>query len=447
MAILLAGSTGNGKSTLGNFLVNPDDNHIFAGKQTFQAAKSNLPQTQTISTCEFQYGEQTFTAVDTPGLNESAWKDLRHMIDIVEYLRTLESVRACILCTKFDAKIDTQYKTTIAYYSRLLPTLFEGNVVVVMTNFSTDERSVTLRKNQNIDEEKVKENTLAEIKKLAGLSYRPQLFTIDCLPMDTDEREISMKTRKALLDYIAELPPIPTTDLAMAKTEHLKQIDDKECNMIHGEIAGYNKRLKQANDRATEIFTRFEKEEVAKTLLVAELATLRAELEYKDSGACIIAKHWSISRESKLLKALSEDIDITSEWKIVNVRKWTNGKCEWKGEEQTEHRFKGKLQGKFMRGLYASLILETTKRDKYAADVAKLRKRVSDKQKRIDGIEKVLDEIRTEHSEYLDEISDLDRHLDACLERMKALSTNYLSLEQAKDRLLNIQPEVEQHLY
>ena len=432
------GSTGNGKSTLGNFLIDPDKDHIIGDKQTFRTARDNLPQTQIISACKLQHRGQTFTVIDTPGLNESAWKDLRHMVDIVKYLRTLESVGACVLCTKFDAKIDDQYKATIAYYSKLLPTLFEGNVVVVMTDFATDERSVKLRQIKGTDEEKMKENAIAEIKKLAGLSYRPQLFTIDCLPVSEDEREISMETRKAILDYIAKLHPIPTADVVVAKTEHLKQIDDKECGKIHGEIAGYNKRLKQANDQAAETFSKIEKEEVKKSEIVAELSNLRAELQLKDSGDLVIAEHWSLSREWKLFRWLSENVDITSQWKIANVKKWTNGKCEWSNEEVTEKHFKGKLQGNFMRGLYASLSLESTKRDKYATEIAILQEGVSDKQKRLEDIEKALSEIRKEHDEFLDEISDLNQHLNECLKQIRALSTNYLSLKEAKDRLLRI---------
>ena len=438
MAILLVGSTGNGKSTLGNFLVNPNDSHIFADKQTFQTAKNNLPQTKETSASKFQDEEQMFTVIDTPGLNESAWRDLRHMIDVVKSLRTLKSVQACILCTKFDAKIDAQYKATIEYYSRLLPTLFEGNVVVVMTNFSTDERSVTLRQKKSIDEEQMKESAITEIKEIAGLSYRPQLFTIDCLPIEKDEREISMKTRKALLDYIAELHPIATADMVVAKTEHLKQIDDKECGRIHGEVAGYNKRLKQANDRAAETFSKIEKEEVKKSEIVSELVNSEVELGLKDSDDLVVAKHWCVSREWKLLAWLRRNVDIPSQWKIVKVKKWTNGKCEWKEEEKTEKHYKAILQGNFMRGLYASVTLKTTKRDKYAADVAILRKRVSDKRKRIEGIEELLKEIRKEHNEFLDEISDLNRHLNACLEQTRALSTIYLSLEEAEDRLRRV---------
>ena len=46
MAVLLVGSIGNGKSTLGNFLLNPHEDHIFGKKQTFKTAQTSRPETQ-----------------------------------------------------------------------------------------------------------------------------------------------------------------------------------------------------------------------------------------------------------------------------------------------------------------------------------------------------------------------------------------------------------------
>ena len=50
MAVLLIGSTGNGKSTLGNFILNPEDKHMY-DDQTFITARSNLPETQKVHIC------------------------------------------------------------------------------------------------------------------------------------------------------------------------------------------------------------------------------------------------------------------------------------------------------------------------------------------------------------------------------------------------------------
>ena len=429
MAILLVGSTGNGKSAFGNFLVNPDKDHIFGQKQTFRTARANLPQTQIISVGTFRHeGKTQFTVVDTPGLNESASKDLSHMIDIVKKLRSLETIKACVLCTKFDAKIDAQYMATIRYYSKLLPTIFEGNVVVVMTNYATDERSVMVRQQQGIDEEQMKENTITKLKKIAGISYCPQLFTIDCLPFMPEECEISLKTRNAILDYIATLRVIPTKTLLVAKTDCLKERHEKQVEKLHGEISGYNQRLKQANVKAKQALDKIEKEELKKSQLDAELSQLQDEIDLKDTDELAAAEHWSVRCESKKFSSLSRDVDLTSPWELANVKKWTNGECEWKNEEQTLYRYKGQLKGKFRRGLYASVTLETPKKKKYATELATLRSRIQDKEKLIGSVRNLLAEMNSKHKDFNDEIKVLKQHCEEKLQQVKALSTNYLYL-------------------
>ena len=106
------------------------------------------------------------------------------MMEVVKVLKCIEEISACILCIKFDAKIDTQYRATVNYYRDLLPTVFEGNILIVLTNFATDKRSIKLREVQNIDVNAVVQNTAAEVA--SGLPYIPQVFLIDSLPLDID---------------------------------------------------------------------------------------------------------------------------------------------------------------------------------------------------------------------------------------------------------------------
>ena len=67
------------------------------------------------------------------------------MIGIVEQLEKEQEITACIIVVKFDSKIDTQYRKTIEYYSQLLPSLFEKNVFIVMTDYATDPRTIAMR--------------------------------------------------------------------------------------------------------------------------------------------------------------------------------------------------------------------------------------------------------------------------------------------------------------
>lgn len=177
--ILLIGSTGQGKSTLGNFLLNPDEKCQRKGHRIFGIGTSNLPHTKRVERGRDQSCNPNVLVIDTPGLNEGATKDLEHMTDIVSSLKGLKEITACILVIKFDVKIDVQYKTTIEYYRSLLPKIFEGNILIVMTNFPTDKRSERIREIQGIDVDEVIRNTVAEITSGTDLAYTPQTFLID----------------------------------------------------------------------------------------------------------------------------------------------------------------------------------------------------------------------------------------------------------------------------
>lgn len=274
MAVLLIGSTGNGKSTLGNFLLNTtlkcapsidgpleDQENLKhpmqdekcdlfnsdAITEVFKTAESNMPQTQTVETAAVDINGRRLVVIDTPGLNESAAKDLSHMISVIKRLRETKEVSACILVVKFSTKIDIQYKATVKYYSSLLPNLFSRSVIIVMTDFANDKRTVMLRKRQGIDVEQVKLNTVREIKQCGNLSYPPRLFMIDSIPMDKEELQQSLEVRDRLLQHIASLEPIAITSLRVAKTSDMLIQDEKEIATLKKAIEVYNEGLEKEN--------------------------------------------------------------------------------------------------------------------------------------------------------------------------------------------------------
>ena len=128
--LLLIGSTGNGKSSLGNYLLHckaetVDEDGRRDLQEIFRTARTNLPETKTVQVESNLEESPQLAVMDTPGLNESAERDLPHMIEIITEVKNLGSITACLLCVKFDSKIDAQYRATIAYCKKLLPTLFE----------------------------------------------------------------------------------------------------------------------------------------------------------------------------------------------------------------------------------------------------------------------------------------------------------------------------------
>ncbi len=435
VAFLLIGSTGHGKSTLGNFLLNPDEEHIIHGKkQTFPTARTSKPETRKVKSVRSMGGR--LRIVDTPGLNESADGDLEHMIDVVRSLKRLQYISACILCVRFESKIDSQYKATVAYYRNLLPMLFEGNVVIVVTNFQTDPRSERLRQAQGVDVDEVIDSIQREVIESGRLTYRPQVFKIDSLPLDANERQVSEEARKAILDYIKNtLIPVSVSHLSVAKTAALLQSDAEEICRLDGEITGYNMRLIQVNQQAENALIQIEKQQKDIAKVKDEVDRLKFDLESKDSEDPIISAQWSFKQGWKLLRAQRSEFEVTSLWPIVQVTKWDNGHLFWKEVKQEENVVRGVVEGAFNRGLYASVTLWTTKQKKYAHDIELLRQQVADKNKTAAVLEERLREYKDRQQEYSKDIQLLERYIKEKNEKKTRLSHSHMSLDEAASRL------------
>ena len=440
MAILLIGSTGNGKSTLGNFLIDPKDG-VLLDKQIFKMAQGNLPETQNVKQVAFNdESGRVFKVIDTPGLNESdAHDDLKHMIQIVNNLQKVDGVSACVFVVKFNSKIDAQYKATVQYYRELLPSLFERNVIIVMTDYRTDERSEKLRKKQGVNVDQIKKNTLREIVESGSLTYDPLLFTIDCLPLDDEEWKFNLAERKAILKKIAAQKPFSSKDLKVAKTQYLKSLDQRRIKECEGEISGYNLRLQQVNERAKEalVKTQYKQQEITEKEI--ELNRLRAEVDDKDSSDLTEVASWYLSGSWKILRSITREFDMTSPCEIASVSKWTNGNCKWKNYEQTAHSVKGKVEGDFMRGVYASISLKTYKRRKYKHEVISLRQQIDQAEKHLQSLSHHLNKIKERYREYADDMTCLEEFIDYRTTTIKQLDTDYLTLDEACKRLRDLE--------
>ena len=412
VSILMIGSTGNGKSTLGNFLIDPSDDHIWGQKQVFRTARTNMPETTIVKFATDR--QNSIKIIDTPGLNESAEKDLSHMIHIVRKLKDLESITACILCVKFDSKIDAQYKATIAYYRKLLPSLFEGNVLIVMTNFQTDKRTMAMRKRQGVDVDAIVRNCQREVIESGKLTFTPQVFLIDSVPMSDEERTVSENCRLSILDFIQRsLKPILIKDMKVAKTTALKQYDDKEVGRLDGEIHGYNMRLKEANSAAEEVLNGIERKERNVTETKGDIQKIETELQDKCSSTRVTAQTWSIESSWKWFQGQSESFEVQSAWPVVDYSRWDNGHLTWKNfnVDKDHGRAKGQIEGGWFRGLYANLTLHTEKRLRYASEIKKLEENLGERKKRVVELQQDLDEYKTLHSSHQKEIHLLQEYI------------------------------------
>uniref|UniRef100_A0A1X7U0P4 AIG1-type G domain-containing protein n=1 Tax=Amphimedon queenslandica TaxID=400682 RepID=A0A1X7U0P4_AMPQE len=441
MPVLLIGSTGMGKSTFGNYLIDPDEAHMY-DNQTFPIATDNMPMTQDVKvvdkTVQIDGGRDYFIQlIDTPGLNESATKDLSHMIDIIKKVNECEEIRACILVVKFNAKIDAQYRATLNYYSRLFPDLFESNVIIVMTEFKTDEDSNKLRKRQNIDVEQIKRDTVSELCKCSDkkLTYSPQIFTIDCLAIQDAAKEISQNVRRAILDYIFQLQPINVTNLMVAKTDYIQQKDNEKLKELLGEIEGYKERLIEAHKRSEEALNEIHKKELEITKIETKIKNTEEKLNQKDTDEDVIAAQWSMNEEKPVLQFSSKNFSIKSQHEIKSYTTWTNGQCEFEEIDQSYNEVKGTVKGEFIHGTYATVIANTKKRIKYAKEIEDLNKKLEKETQSLTKCKKKRDDDRMTYQRAETEMELLVKYIDMRRSRAKKCQSDLMKIDEAIQRL------------
>ena len=431
-----------GKSTLGNFLLDPDEYHMF-DKQTFVAAMDNRPMTQEVravtrkvrSNEDTQY--TTLSIIDTPGLNESAEKDLSHMIQIINKLSEFGEIRACILVIKFNAKIDAQYKATIQYYSKLLPGLFDKNVIIVMTDFATDGHSEKVRERHRINVDKVKENTIAELRQcsISQLTYKPSVFMIDCLPRDT-EMKTSLTVRTAIIDYIIEtLKPVSVTDRMVTKTDYIKQKDAKKVEKLDGEISGYKTRLKQVHQKSEEALDETEKKQKEINAIQNSINDLTKKKIDKDTQDDVVAENWSIEESWKLFRWFTREFYVESPYEKTRYIKWTNGKCEFKEIIETSRSVRGKVEGQLMRGIYANITVYTEKRQKYAREISELDGKIATETAHLELVKAQCDQFKEKQKEHSKEIQLLEEYIEEKSKEATKWSSDLMTIEEAKSRL------------
>lgn len=442
MSVLLIGSTGMGKSALANFLYNPRQK---LGRQKFAMSTDLMPCTARVQvekatvsadSCE-DLPRFQLTIIDTPGLNEgSHHANFGYMIEIIQHLKEIREVKACIFVVKFDSRVDAQYKATLQYYSKLLPNLFERNVIVVMTDFRNDEYSVKLRERQGTNVERVKHQTIGEIRAASNISFVPQIFTIDCLPFDK-ELEENLHVRDAIIHYIYNLRAIVMDDVKVAKTPFVKEYDLRQMKEHEDDVNGHTKMLLELNMKSKQALNKAREKEEHVTIASNRLQNLKCCLEDKDTAEHVVAATWSIEEYWKI-RTLQRDFQVISQWEIKNYRTWTNGHCNFINIHQDRYEVTGKVKGEFMRGLYASVELFTEKRLKYAKEIEKLKKEVEKADSDLTKSKKACEKVVRQYNAHKKQIEQLQAFIQRKREEIRLCSTDTLPVDEALKRLEKI---------
>lgn len=444
MAILLIGSTGSGKSTLGNFLIDPENS---SSNLTFAVATDNKPMTQftEIATVpvsatrdiEDVTNENTLVVIDTPGLNESKSKDFSHMTKLIKQLNIVKMIKACIFVVKFSAKIDQQYKDTIRYYSQLLPSLFSRNVLIVMTDYATDKRSEAIRKTQGMNVTLVMKNIKQEIVATANMAYTPDLIEIDCLPFDGEEKLVSLEARKKILSYVLAQQGVMVKNLRVAKTKAIKEDDERKVRELKGKIDGYSFRLEEANIKASAALKETKESQEKISNIERDLISPRQHLEELNSGDEVVSISSSTDHDSKgWLTYLYTNFDLESMWDISSVKWWKfHRHNKWKGCSQEGRRVRAKLEGAYGGGLHGSIMIYTRKKWMHEADIAELREEISRKELDLAGAKKEAEYSRKKHEEHGEACDTLKNFIEKTKKEIEKIGGDTMTICEAQCRI------------
>jgi len=115
---------------------------------------------------------------------------------------------------------------------------------------------------------------------------------------------------------------------------------------------------------------------------------------------------------------------------------FTNGRCEFKDLAESEGRVTGKVEGNFMRGLYASVTLETEKRFKYADEIIRLNQAIDDAKEQKLTLSTKLEEIQATNKKFSKEMEDLRGYIAETRKLIQEInSSDPMTIEEALEKL------------
>ena len=248
--------------------------------------------------------------------------------------------------------------------------------------------------------------------------------------------KMSSQVRDAILSYIFSLKVKDVANLQVAKTKGLMEQDEMLAKLYEGEISGYNQGLQEGNEPAKEVLNLVERNESELTRAQAKLVELQEDLASKDSDDVVLVGAWSIDDSWSLFNPWQEasfEIETTCDCDY-DITTWTNGNCEFKGISKDRRKCSGKVEGKFMRGLYASVTLETPKKSKFAQDIEALKREIRGLEESCESKQELADNVKSMYKQFAKEIDLLENFIKEKRKKIQECCIATLPLEIARQR-------------
>ena len=215
---VVIGSTGTGKSSLCNFILN---------KNIFKISDDPNSETKEILGSYGVGDSENIYAIDTPGLNDSLGKDQIIINNIVNFLRKRKNLKAVIITINFfTPRIDSSMEEFFLKIANMFP--IEGfweHVGIVFTKFIKD----LIKKKENlikIKEEKI-QKTSQKIKDIISKTTKnnnsiKSSNALKTFFIDSDLNEIDNESKEEVNRMIGWIHYLESFD-----TQKIKEIDNK----------------------------------------------------------------------------------------------------------------------------------------------------------------------------------------------------------------------------
>lgn len=327
------------------------------------------------------------------------------------------------------------------YYSKLFPSLFKKNVIIVLTRFIATEEEKRRREMQDIDVNQIIADVVKEVRRNAGLQYDPKLFTIDCLSVTELERENNIMVRDDIYDYIGNsLTPVVTENMTLAKTVFLKNMDSDSISKLRGEITAYKEWLVQSEGGAADVLKKMERREQEIISKKMEIHSLESQLKKLNSSDLEVVAHWSVN-ESRFL-SFSKEFCLISPCDIEreHISLSPGEGCKFEDiSVQGKREVRGKVVRGFNRRLSARVSIEVPKKVVHREAIQVLKAQIAEAKENYQSLIEFSEEAPEYQKAYEDQTVLLKEYVDERSKKIDKLLREYLTLDEARERLRSIQ--------
>lgn len=280
--LIVMGETGNGKSSLGNFIL---------GKQAFPVSDKSTTETKITKGHHGINKNKDIFVIDTPGLCDTRNEDREHLIQMVDYIKKHHSLQAIIITLNIHQPRLSSY---ICSLIKLICNIFPSSniwehVALVFTKCYYYLPSEIKQKQMKTVKEEIIPKFLEIIKETNGnnsINSFPTFF-IDSDFVKRDPSSIEEVDR--LIAWAHSLMPIDANDVKAIDPkikETIKEKDIKKSKTVKGNIENiklkYYTRFKYIHYDGSTSFSEWIKYKVEKKSIVYPKKIIKEEIERKE---------------------------------------------------------------------------------------------------------------------------------------------------------------------